>query len=238
MLEDKKVIIFDLDGTLIDSVGIWNKVDAEAIKELSGKVIDLDIIQKERNQILLKNKDKSAYQIYGEYLVKKYNMPYSLEEVMDKRSKIAYKYTTQVVDYKENADKVLKKLKEIGYLLVLATTSVRRTIDQYNNHNKNIIHKAKINDIFDLVLTSESVTNKKPSPEIYLKVLEELKIDRKDALVVEDSLEGVQAAKGAGIEVLNIPDDYSKRDQDEIDKLSNYKLDNFKVFLDILNKYS
>ena len=61
-LKNKKVIIFDFDGTLADTVGIWNEVDFKAIKEMSGKEVNLDTIQKERDRVLLENKDKSVYE--------------------------------------------------------------------------------------------------------------------------------------------------------------------------------
>lgn len=49
MFKDKKLVCFDLDGTLIDSVGIWNQVDAALIQELSGIEIGLDQIQQLRD---------------------------------------------------------------------------------------------------------------------------------------------------------------------------------------------
>ena len=49
MFQDKKLVCFDLDGTLIDSVGIWNQVDAALIDELSNRKVDLHDIQEQRD---------------------------------------------------------------------------------------------------------------------------------------------------------------------------------------------
>lgn len=49
MFQDKKLVCFDLDGTLIDSVGIWNQVDAALIDELSNRKVDLHEIQQQRD---------------------------------------------------------------------------------------------------------------------------------------------------------------------------------------------
>ena len=230
-LENKKVIMFDLDGTLIDSLGIWNEVDYKAIKEMSGVEANLNEIQEERDRIIFENKDKAVYEVYTEYLAKKYNMPYNLEYIIKRRREIAYEYTSKLLDYKKDADLVLKKLKEKCYKLVLATTTAKRTINVYNNENENFIKKAKFDQIFDLILTNDDVTEKKPSPEIYLKAVEKLNAKKEECLIVEDSIEGITAANLAGIEVLNIPDKYSEKNQKLIDEKSNYKVKNFTEFL-------
>lgn len=234
-LKNKKAIIFDFDGTLADTIGIWNYVDKKAIKELAGIDVDLDTIQKERDLIVTKNNDKPVYEFYVGYLVEKYKMKCSVEDAINTRRKISYEYITQKIDYKENADKVLVKLKQAGYILALATTTAKRTIDKYNSENMNLVSKAKFDKIFDLILSNDEVKEKKPSPEIYLKAVEILKVNKEQCLVVEDSLEGVTSAKRAGIDVLNIPDSYSAINQSKIDELADYKLKDFKEFLEIIS---
>lgn len=233
-LKNKKVIIFDFDGTLSDSIGIWNDVDYKAIKEMSGVDVDLQTIQKEREKVTLENKDKAVYEVYTEYLINKYKMPYSLEYVIQRRREIAKEYIIEDIDYKENADKVLKELKKKGYTLVLATTTARRTINLYNSENKSLMSKAKFDEVFDLILSNDEVKEKKPNPEIYLKVLEMLNVKAEACLVIEDSLEGVMSANSAGIEVLNIPDRFSEKNQNEIDKKADFKLNNFEEFLNLI----
>ena len=56
-LKDKKYIIFDMDGTLIDSIGVWNRTDQKLIEEFGGMSIDLDNIQTERDAFLHSNQD-------------------------------------------------------------------------------------------------------------------------------------------------------------------------------------
>ena len=202
---------------------------------MSGKEVDLDIIQTERDGIIQENKDKSVYEVYTKYLLEKYDMKYSLDYVIKRRREIANEYIINEIDYKENADIILKKLKQLGFMLVLATTTAKRTIDKYNTENQNLVSKAKFDEIFDLILSNDEVKEKKPSPEIYLKVLEKLNVKKEDCLVVEDSIEGVTSAKLAGIEVLNIPDFYSKENQDKIDEITDYKINDFGVFLKYIN---
>ena len=67
MLKDKKVIIFDMDGTLIDSVGIWNQVDEALIQRIreDGKS-EIKNVQRKRDEVLRKN--DHADNPYIEYL--------------------------------------------------------------------------------------------------------------------------------------------------------------------------
>ena len=71
-LKDKKYIIFDMDGTLIDSIGIWNVTDQKLIKEYGGIDTDLENIQVERDKFLHSNQDSDIYLAYCNYLIEKY----------------------------------------------------------------------------------------------------------------------------------------------------------------------
>ena len=73
-LKNKKIIIFDLDGTLIDSIGVWNMTDQHLIKEYSGKDADLDTIQADRDNFLNNNPSSDIYIAYCRYLIQKYGM--------------------------------------------------------------------------------------------------------------------------------------------------------------------
>ena len=80
--------------------------------------------------------------------------------------------------------KVLKYLKQKGYILVIASTTNDHTIENYKNDNQNIINKANIEDIFSLVYSKGAVKELKPNPEIHYKILKELNVDKKECLIV------------------------------------------------------
>lgn len=126
---------------------------------------------------------------------------------------------------------MLKYLREKGFILTIATTTNDNTIDIYKNYNRNIINKAKLDDVFSLIYSKGAVEALKPNPDIHYKIMQELHVTSEECLVIEDSLIGVQAANSANIEVAVIYDKYSDGDREEINKLSQYKFNNYKEML-------
>ena len=89
--------------------------------------------------------------------------------------------------------------KEKNYKIGLASSSFEVLINT-------TLEKLKIRDYFDVILSAEKLEFGKPHPEIYIKAAKQLKIDPSTCLVIEDSLNGVIAAKAAKMNVVAIPD--------------------------------
>lgn len=176
MFKDKKVIIFDMDGTLIDSVGIWNKVDIELIKELgeSKELNEFDIQHQRDNKLREFSKSENPYIDYCQFLSSKYNSPFTGEETLMKRYNIAQNYLKKEIDYKKDVPELLKLLKGKNYTLIIASTTRRNNMDIYCKENTNIINKANLKDYFSVVYTREDAKEIKPNPEIYLRIVNEL----------------------------------------------------------------
>lgn len=226
MFEGKKIIIFDLDGTLIDSIQIWNIGDQELIKYYTGQLISGDIIEKQRDYVLSTTTSSNIYQAYFEYLKDVYGISSSVDEIRFKRKKITDRYIKERVRFKEGAVELLYKLKEKGYVLVLATTTNKYCVNIYNNENPytSIID---FDYIFDLILTVEDVQYKKPNPEIHQKIMSYFNVSPKECLIFEDSIQGIEAGHRANIEVVCVSSN-DDLDNEKLKSSSDYFVSSLK----------
>jgi HAD superfamily hydrolase (TIGR01509 family) len=235
-LKDKKYIIFDMDGTLIDSIGVWNITDQKLIEEYGGMDINLDDIQLERDAFLHNNQDSDIYLAYCEYLIKKYG--FTIEDAQqllkirwDKSGEILEKE----MDFKPNVVELILKLKSLGFTVALATMTTQVQLDIYSKKNRKMLQQMNIEEAFDLITRKEDVQNKKPNPEIYNKIMQHYNAKPEECLIFEDSYTGVLASNNAGIEVINVYDKYADLDRDKINEITDYSINNYKEFIELVN---
>ena len=216
-----KTIIFDVDGTLLDTEKIYMKAWAEAAKA-RGFEIPQEALRKTR--AVNAKVAKATFQEYcGE------DFPYDL--LRTERVSIAEQMIAETsVDslLKPNVHQVLQWLKQNGILIAAASSTNYKTTVEHLKH-------AGLYDYFSVIVGGDMITKGKPEPDIFLKSAELLGIPPKDCFVFEDSENGIIAGSRAGMKCIGIKDmvDFGP----EIKELMFMELSNLSQAIDIFKDY-
>lgn len=205
MLQNIKAVIFDLDGSLVDSMWIWRDIDIEYLGrfgiELPGKL-----------QTEIEGKSFSETAVYFK---ERFNIPDTLEQMKEDWNRMAWdKYMNEVM-LKPGADDFLHYCLDKDIKLGIATSNSRQLVEA--------VAKARgFGKDFDCIMTACEVEKGKPSPDIYLAVADKLGVEPSQCLVFEDITPGIMAGKNAGMRVCAVEDEYSMHQIEEKKALADY----------------
>ena len=180
-------ILFDMDGTLIDSEPLWLKAEIEVMAEVGCHWDEQDQINclggpAERTERYMQERSQNI-KPYGYFINR-------LHEVMRER-------ITNELDLIPNALSLLKECKDAGIKTALVTASSRDLMT--------IVLKRFPPGTFDVIVSGDDVEKSKPDPAPYLLAAKQLSVDILKCLVLEDSLTGVQSGLSSGAKVIGIP---------------------------------
>ena len=194
-----KAVIFDLDGTLIDSMSIWVEMDIRFLNKRNITIRDgmFDDLQ------------TNSFKDMAVYFKEKFALTESIEEIINEWiTEAKHAYEKELV-LKPHSLEFIKYLKDSEYLLAIGTSN-ELSLTQAVLESNSVI------DYFDTIVTGCTGLRGKPAPDIYLEVAKNLGVLPKDCLVIEDTFVGVMAAKNAGMSVYAIADKFSLGDKDRI----------------------
>lgn len=190
MLNNIKAAIFDLDGTLVDSMWVWSKIDINYLKNKGYAVpenLKRDIEHLSFNQTAI-------------YFKEKFNLNDSIEKIVADWHDMAYYHYSTNVKLKSGVKEFLDYLKSCNVKIGLATSNSTSLLEPCLKNNK-------IYDYFDSITTTDEVSNGKNSPDVYLLTAQKLGVSPRNCVVFEDILPAAQAAKCAGMKVIAVKDD-------------------------------
>ncbi|RSX53232.1 beta-phosphoglucomutase [Bifidobacterium goeldii] len=191
-----KAAIFDLDGTLLDSMGVWDQVDIDFLGR-RGIEVPADYMIKVASM---------QFQQIAEYTIARFNLPDTPEQLMaewDDMARVAY---STVVEAKPHAVEYLRHLKSTGAKLAVATSLPPSLREPAMKH-------VGILDFFDTTVSVDDAGDVgKDKPDVYLLAASRLGVAPADCTVFEDLLLAIQTAKSAGMKVWAMHDDSSDAD--------------------------
>lgn len=202
MIEDMiKGAIFDVDGTLLDSMGIWEDVGVRYLKSI-GKEPEANL-----SQILFPMSIEEG----AAYVKEHYELPYAMDEIMEGVLSIVSDFYFYEVPLKKGVKELLEALEKKGILMVIATSSERLHIEK-------AFKRLEIDGYFQKIFTCTEVGESKSSPLIYRKAAEYLHTKPEETWVFEDALHALLTAKNAGFHTVAVYDEASEKDQEALKK--------------------
>lgn len=211
MLKEIDAVIFDIDGTLIDSMWVWTDIDEKFYEKYN-------LVEPENFH---KGMEGKSYSETAQYFLECFpTLTQTCEELMEEWDDMAFEIYTKQVPLKKGAYDFICYLKEQGVKLGIATSNCRKLAEGTLEHNK-------ILRLMDAVWTSDEAKAGKPAPDVYLKVADSLGVNPERCLVFEDVPNGILAGKNAGMKVCTIYDRFSEDQDDEKRRLADYYIQDY-----------
>lgn len=189
-----KVIIFDMDGVLIDSEPAYHKMNKKLFSEFG---IEMD---EENYKALVGLPSLPMWTMLKE----KYNLKNEISEFMnlEKRRMIEILDSELISKPMHGVNDLLKIFKDKKYKLSVASSSAKANINF-------VLNKLNLNHYFDFVISGEEVVNGKPAPDIFLRAAEKLNASPEKCFVIEDSKNGIAGANSAGMKSIGFTNNNS-----------------------------
>lgn len=189
------LIIMDFDGVIIDSECVWYEV----FKEWFWDKLNYYLSEKEFLMVV-----GSDSKMFFERLKKTKKLEINID-LFKRETKKSFVRRSKELPLIFGVEQFLKHMKSRGIRLCIATSSKK---EKLNYH----LVRLGLTDYFDFVVTAESVKNIKPEPDLFLKAIEIAGVKREEAVIIEDSRNGLIAGKRAGIDVIVCPNEVTKSD--------------------------
>ncbi|MBN2100428.1 HAD family phosphatase [Candidatus Dojkabacteria bacterium] len=185
----KKAFIFDMDGTIVDLEQLNYRGYADTLK----KFFNIDLSNDDYQRFFSGKRTKEGFDgVLADRKVSEYDVDELISDFRKGKRYNLENHPDEVIKLKDGVPDLLHFLKNRCYPTCLATSSVREFATLILKH-------FDLEKLFDFTLTAEDVSEGKPSPQIYNIAVERVGVDKQEAVVFEDSRNGIASAKSAGI---------------------------------------
>ena len=210
MIKDVQAVIFDLDGSLVDSMWIWKEIDIEYLGKYG-----ISIPQDLQSDI-----EGMSFKETAEYFKKRFNIPDSIEEMQVEWNQMAWDKYMNEVPLKPGIPEFLDHCRKCDIQLGIASSNSRELIEVCLKLNQ-------VESFFECIMSGTDGFKGKPAPDIYLAAAKQLGVDPVRCLVFEDIIPGILAGKSAGMRGCAVDDVYSAYQESEKRKLADYYIKDY-----------
>ena len=194
-----RAIILDLDGVVIDSERLHVETEKRLLSEY-GVTVEPEDWPGFKGQ---------TPQAVFDFVISKYHINEAIEVLLEKKDRyLAEAYEKELELFPDFLPLIQRFRKRFVYAL---TTSTQRPLTEW------VLTRFRLKDIFQVVVTADDVSKGKPDPEPYLRTIEALGMKSSECIVIEDSINGVQAAKGAGAKCIAVATSFEREELAEAD---------------------
>ncbi len=210
MLNQIKAVIFDLDGTLVDSMGLWKDIDIEF---LSARGIEYEDDLQEKIEGM-------SFTETAVFCKEYYQLEESVEELKAIWNQMAEQKYRCEIQPKPGVLKFLDGLKNRGIKMGIATSNSEELIRAVND-------AYHFDEYMSCIVTACSVKKGKPAPDVYLEAARQLGVAPEECLVFEDIVKGIEAGKNAGMKVCAVEDFFSAKQREKKKEISDYYIETY-----------
>ena len=203
--------IFDFDGTLVDSMFIWDSFGEDYLRTLG----------KKPKENLTETFKTFTLEQAAEYYREHYGVALSVNEIVDGVNEMVAKLYRTKVTLKDGVREFLEALKSQGVKMCVATVTDRPIVED-------VLKKLGIRDFFTEIFTCAEVGYNKETPHIYRAALEALGTKKDETVVFEDTLHALMTAKNDGFPVAAVYDKHESR-QTEMKANGDYYITDFET---------
>lgn len=204
-----KGIIFDLDGTLLDSMYIWNTIGEKYLEDL-GYEPEANLNQKFKNM--------SIYQAAC-YYIDHYDIQKTPEQIIEEVNEKIEDYYKNIPCEKKGVKELLETLRSKKIKMCIASATDRYLIEY-------ALSRLEMSEYFSEIFTCNGVGYGKDKPNIYLVAMAHLGLEKDEVAIFEDAAYALRTAKALGVKTVGIYDEYEE-DQAVVQSLSDYYLKDY-----------
>lgn len=199
-----KGAIFDVDGTLLDTMHVWTDSGArylaslgvEAEPGLGDKLFPMTV------------------EMGAVYLKENYDLPYAIDEIRQGINSVVENYYFEEADFKPGARELIEEMKAAGVPMAIATSTEKYCIQA-------AFDRLGYTDYFDAILTCGEVGASKSEPVIFYEAVKAMGTEPAETWLFEDGLYSIKTARAAGFKTVGVYDAVSAKDQEEIRQLAD-----------------